>query len=855
MPDLLMKKLNYWTDQFFASQDRMHRKYGAFKSLIRHDRRAHSRMAAMEEIFHDGKRVDFTRIAALYEALSGAVGDMVADLNAICPACYKSLRSYYRKFDNYIRYIMPGDIPSSPPYVLNLGDLKRDHLPLAGAKSVNLGRIGRNLELPVPDGFVVTTHACQRLIEANDLRGFIDETLSGIDPDDPSSVDEASETLCRAIREARVPDDIADPVSDAFGRLRKDDGADLKVAVRSSALGEDDASSFAGQFRSVMDVAEPDLLDTYKEILAGKYRPRALDYRITVGLSDGETPMAVMVIPMIDARASGVLYTRSDDNAESDVMRLHAVRGMGERLVSGEASPERITLSRSKPPRVEDRRPARASDTASESASNAASVIEDPLAETLGDWGLRIESLFNAPQDIEWCENPTGRLTILQARPLRMESETAAQRREACRVEDIENEILLQGGECAASGVGAGRVFLVESEEALSSVPEGAILVTRHASPRLSRVINRVEAVVTERGSAAGHFASIARESGTPLLVDVEDALNRLRDGRTVTVHADDAKVYDGRVDRLLRSPCKRPDHKPDTPYIRRLRFIMNFVSPLRLKDPGADVFKPEGCRSLHDIIRFAHEKAVQEMFQVSDRRFRKIGGAKPLDPGIPMRFYVLDVDGGLAESAEKKDLLEADDIASVPMTAVLKGLKHPDIEWGEFHHFDWAEFDRIAMSGGIASADDPMFASHAVVAGDYANINFRFGYHFTILDSLCGDAAAENYVQLRFTGGGSDLSQRIMRVKLIQRILERLEYEVSLSSDLLEAQLQEMERDRLREILDWTGRLLGATRLMDMYIKDESQIDEWADAFMAGRYNFASVDITDKTGKKPREE
>lgn len=64
---------------------------------------------------------------------------------------------------------------------------------------------------------------------------------------------------------------------------------------------------------------------------------------------------------------------------------------------------------------------------------------------------------------------------------------------------------------------------------------------------------------------------------------------------------------------------------------MRRLDAVMGFISPLRLLEPEAHNFKPHGCRSLHDIIGFAHEKSVQATFHLGNRRSRKIGGSKKL--------------------------------------------------------------------------------------------------------------------------------------------------------------------------------------------------------------------------------
>ena len=110
-----------------------------------------------------------------------------------------------------------------------------------------------------------------------------------------------------------------------------------------------------------------------------------------------------------------------------------------------------------------------------------------------------------------------------------------------------------------------------------------------------------------------------------------------------------------------------------------------------------------------------SHEKAVQEMFHLNDNRLRKIGGARKLEAGVPMVFYVLDVGGGFVDDLEDENQVGFEEIRSTPLRAVLEGLRHPDIRWGEFTHFDWASYDKAVMAGGIVKPESAMFASHQI--------------------------------------------------------------------------------------------------------------------------------------------
>ena len=123
-------------------------------------------------------------------------------------------------------------------------------------------------------------------------------------------------------------------------------------------------------------------------------------------------------------------------------------------------------------------------------------------------------------------------------------------------------------------------VVHAEDDNALTAIPEETVLVARHGLPRHAKIINQLSAVITEKGSAAGHLASVAREFSVPMLVNAAGALDRLPPGKQVTVWADDRKVYDGVVEAMRDSPCARRNPMADSPFMRRLHFVMRFCGP-----------------------------------------------------------------------------------------------------------------------------------------------------------------------------------------------------------------------------------------------------------------------------------
>lgn len=853
-PMLLTKSFIYWARQVFSSGHLVQDKYEAFRSLLGQDKRAHELMAELEEIYHNQLRVDFTRIENLYHELSRCVSGMAKDLNEMRPSRYHELKSYFKKLDSYARFIFESPaIDTSPPFTFPLNKIPPEGLPQVGAKAFRMARLKRELELPIPRGYVLTKNAFHRFVAFNNLREKIDKRLSDLDIQSTRSLNSTSHDIMERVLEAQMPPEVEAVLRDAFDAIQETAGDGLRVAIRSSAVGEDTQATFAGQYKSILNVGREGVADAYREILASKYAPEALYYRISYGLSDRETPMAVLMLEMIDATASGIVYTTDLDGEDPEIMNIHSIWGLGELLVGGRGSPDVISVVKEQKPQIHSKRVGMKTNESVLDENGFTKTIpvdaerrhsfslDDASAQTLAEYALRIEAHYGEPQDIEWCMAQDHRLYVLQSRPLR--SEEWEVEKPECDFKDIMNAVLITGGDRACGGIGAGKAYIVRSESDLDRLPVDAVLVARDALPQYVKVMDRLSAVVTDVGSTAGHFSSVAREFGVPTLVNTGNATEKLPMGREMTVYADANVVYDGIVEAMLDSPCAQRDLLRDSPFARKLQYLMRFVSHLELVDPREKSFVAEKVRSLHDIIRFCHEKALLEMFHIGDKRIRKIGGSKKLLSKIPMLFYVLDVGGGLREDLAEEKAVRMEDITSSPMQAVLRGLTHPDIRWGDFTHFDWAEFDKMVMSGGIISPESAVFASYAILARDYLNLNLRFGYHFVILDVLCGDNPADNYVLFRFAGGGADIDQRSLRADFLKGVLERLGFEVDKKWDLVDGRLQGEGKEQLEQLLDWVGRLLGATRLMDMYLKDNAMVADFVEDFMNGRYHFASVE------------
>ncbi len=884
---MLIKNLfRYWTYQVFSPGTILREKYESFKALLEYDKAAHEFMADLEDIYYTQKRCDFQAVVKTYEQFAAAVLQMVEKLSIMCPSNYWSLKDYFKKFDFYIRFMLaPPDFDFSPPFTIEFNKISSSNEAMAGKKAFCLSHLNKELHLPTPNGFVITTNAFHYFLEVNNLHEPINEMLADLDIRNVSSCEKTSKEIRKIILNAAVPDEIVISIDSAIKKFEAEDNINYRFALRSSAVKEDGQISFAGQYKTVLNMDRKEILNGYKQVIASKYSPQALFYRISHGVLDYETPMAVLVIEMIDSKTSGVIYTQDFESRLSDNLLIHSIWGQGELLVEGETACDIITISKIMPDRiatiktavkekqmvlsqnselkdnqVEDGQTKKAQtqktqtriiDTRQDQANVLS--LDQSSALTLAKWAISLEKHFGQPQDIEWCQDKSGKLFILQSRPLNIDPDnfqTEIKQSKAPEITNrskIENKILCSNAQSVCRGVGSGPVYRLEQMSQIAQIPEGSILVVKHALPQFVTAINKVVAIIIETGSYASHFASIAREFGIPTIVNIEKGFSDLVLGNHVTVDAERGIIYDGVAAPLMGQTTPRKNLFKESSFMVKLQYVMNFAAKLKLTNPESDSFKPEACRSLHDIIRFTHETAVREMFSIGKRKGGRKKGAKKLISDIPMLFYILDVGSGVKNNKNK--VLKPEDITSVPMKAVLKGLSHPGICWSETTHFDWEEYDRIVMAGGIISADSSMFGSYAVVSKEYLNVNFRFGYHFVILDTICSPLKEDNYILFRFSGGGGTPEGRTIRADFIKGILTRLGFMVQVKSDLIDAQFKHGSLKTMEKTLNLTGRLLGATKLMDMYLKKDLDIQFFIDEFMNGRYDFRqpSTDMDDQ--------
>jgi len=417
---------------------------------------------------------------------------------------------------------------SDAPFVIPLSSARAADVECVGPKAANLAALAR-AGLPTPGGFCLGADAYRRQIAELGMQ----DLLARYNDADVTERRRISVAIRLALYERPIAPAVLDPLLAAWRAQRAD--SDAPSAVRSSALIEDrKGANFAGQFESFLGIAdETAFVTSVRACWAALWTTNARRYMENHDLSPADTAMAVLIQPLVDARASGGGLS---ETAEGQML-LSATWGLGSAIAQGEVVPDRITLSRQGFLRKNEagRKDHRETCGHGEGAMPQAvpkELVSVPCldagqAVTLGRLLRKAEDIFGMPVEIEWALDAQG-FKLLQARPLHVEPIV------------VPDAIWLQhpglNGHPAGIGWGSGRAVVVNCECELSRVAPGDVLVTRVAGPALSQVLPHVSGVVAELGGSTSHLASLARERGIPMVLGVLDATRRIPDGSQVAV-------------------------------------------------------------------------------------------------------------------------------------------------------------------------------------------------------------------------------------------------------------------------------------------------------------------------------
>jgi len=825
-----------------AVKEFMKVRYQAFQNLLSTNNQVLELMADMEEKVSGEYLFDIHYIKTNVRLIGYEVSKIIESLNALSNNKYSEFSAIHANISQEVEKILEYkmEIPVSD-LTIPLENLSGETVGIAGGKIAHLGEVKSRLNLPTPDGFVISAYAFVKFMDHNRLIEKISERMSLLNIENLEELNKFSKAVYHMIITSDISADLQEAVQNAYAKLCKKTGGKTMVSVRSSAIREDSEFSFAGQYATFLNVPGDAILQKYKEVVASLFTPRAIFYSKTKGFSEGEMVMAVGVLNMVDAIAGGVMYSRDPNDPSTDHILINATHGLGVWVVDGTVTPDTYTVSRHPEGTILDKRisiqekmlvngeAGKLKEVMVPENKIGKQCLTDEHIKTLAKHALTLENYYGSPQDIEWAVGSDRKIYILQSRPLRMLMNTTSGVCLPTRFEGY--NIILDKGVIACKGVGFGKAFILKDDEELKEFPEGAVLIAKHTSPKFVTIMNKASAIITDVGSATGHMASLSREYQIPTILDTEVSTSIIQHGQEITVDAINCNIYEGQVPELIEYARNKKEPFKETHLFKTLGKVLKWVVPLNLTDPESETFKPEHCKTYHDITRFAHEVAMQEMFSLGEDRDIEDTHTIDLLAGIPVGVHLLNIDGGVKENLKKATF---EDILSIPFIALLKGMK--SMRWPGPPPVDAKGF--LGMLAHSASVPEEQLKetakkSFAVVSKNYVNFSIRLGYHFSMIEAYAGENINDNYIKFFFKGGGAAVDRRLRRVRLIKEILKEMGFRVSIKEDVMNAILTKYKQSTIEDKLTVMGKLTAYTKQLDMAMFNDAVTDMYVEQFI----------------------
>ncbi|MFH2130958.1 MAG: PEP/pyruvate-binding domain-containing protein [bacterium] len=778
-------------------------------------------------------------IRSTCQQLAELVRDLIRNLDALAPRKYATLYTTFDRINNEIKEELSGHrVSSKMDLILPFDAITRDSSDAVGLGNANLAEISKSLNVQIPDGFAITTRASVFFWEYNILQKKLDSVIARWENNE-ITVNTAAEEIQEIIRTGVVPAKIKKAVRKAVEKIyRRQKSKTLLFAIRNSEWGEDAEHSFAGQHVSLLNEPGETIVKHYKTVLASIYSTTAMEYRRQKGISQNEILMSVTCQVMTDVKVSGVIHTLDPVSPQRDVLTISAAWGLGTAQSDGRIRADRFEVDRNPPHAVtainivrkkEQVVPRKSGGIEFEPVGadqQTLSCLSQEQIKRLTETGLAIERYFMKTRDIEFAFDQEDHLMILQNKPLHIKPHEQPSTYNINEI--IKNyPVIFSGrGEIAQKGICTGPVFFINTDSDLESFPQGAVLVARYSSPQFSRVIKKASGIITDIGSATGPMASIAREFRVPAIVGTETATSCLTQGQEITLDASENCVYGGIVKELCHFELMADDFEETYEY-RLLRRILKKIDPLHLLDSHDKDFTPAACRTFHDITRFVHEKAIEEIIEMNfyHPHFSK-KNARKLDLKIPLDLILIDLGDGFSNLTGDR-LIQPENIASIPLQAFLSGLTAPGVWSSNAVSVDFGSFMSSVTRTSATSITPPKNSDQnlAVVSREYANINLRLGYHFNMVDACMSEQINDNYLHFRFLGGVSTAVRRSRRVRFLAQILEKEDFIVNLKQDLVVGRIKNLPLAVMKKKMHLIGLLVAFTRQLDVSLISEDHI------------------------------
>ncbi len=449
-----------------------------------------------------------------------------------------------------------------------------------GNKAYYLGKLS-SIKLPVPNGFVITSYAFKYFLDFSNISGDITNELSKANPFSSISLENASKRIRNKIIKCKFPNDLSEAIIRSYANISG--FTDSYVAVRSSQVENKSGGPYEGRYATYLNVrGKEDVLEKVKYVWASVFLPENIFYSLSQ--NDKDFSLGVIVQKMIQAEASGLVFTRNPvDNDDSKVSDL-CVLGLGEALMNGSLTPDTYIIDKlsskilEKKVVAQDWMLVRRGRVKSGEDSNCRvkvgqvwsmrQKLDDKYIAKLVKVAVAHENMFGRPFEIEWAYEG-GRIWIVQAKEMSnltiendswknvptftaLKTKIEASPKVKDKIELLVKKKNLDRDRKVISGIGkspgvtSGKVLIVKNINDLSLITPGTIIVVDVLKGELSKNLTGVVGIITDYLSNDAFETIVSKSLNIPCVAGTNNATEILKNGEFITIDGMKGEVVRG---------------------------------------------------------------------------------------------------------------------------------------------------------------------------------------------------------------------------------------------------------------------------------------------------------------------
>ena len=776
------------------------RRYIRFQRIIKNYGRMLELLTDLSEKQGGGFILDKQYLIALTNKLFDLADSIVYDLNVLTREQHLN---FYDRLDRLKKEIKEIVSPRpafllTEPYVIPFEVAKHVLPHQIGKENSSLLDLHHWMNIPVPEGFIITTSAYQRIIEENNLVGLVSQAVEKFRKNDPDAAKELL-ALQKKLKSALIPSGLRESVEQNLSSLVEKFGRDLLLTVEFIIQAENQKVTFdeLSSYGEIVSNIEPDdFFDIYRNKMASLYDPTQVLFRKSKKMGE-EAFLTAVCKRMIPGKVGGKLYTLEPTSPESSFMLLK---------IFLDNRSKTIKISRNPPFEIVPCQDQNGEDHKKETDLplyfNKPNLSYDEIIR-IATFGLRIERFFKQVQEIEWVKDLDGRIIIVRNKPLEFQSVRLIDPRKIAESLRKHRVIYDNVGQVACRGVAGGPVFLVRNKKDINEFPEQGVLVAPELLPEWEPkcAMQKASAILTDSGKTDGSVASLARRFRIPFIVGLKDATKRLFNGELLTIDADENVVYQGLIKELINYYLIEELGYGDELEHQMFQMVQDKVANLSFTnwETQTQDFNINSCQTIHDLAYLACENAIKGLIKGDSYQKEFFRASKLLKWGKYMVFQIIDIGDGLKSANFSESTISFEDIQSRPMIALGEKLFAPKKK----------EKDSSAIADNVSFKKK----NFAVLSKEYLNLTIHLGPAIDMIDSYVCEESELNYIFCRFSNLKGEAHPRF---KLAREVMQQLSFEIEETPIALSAWISQLSPSAMEKRLHAIGNLFNFIHFRD---------------------------------------